>query len=86
MFDLSTAILVRTVYSLLTLYMMLILLRWLGPWLQLDIYGRWRWLGRLTDPLVNKIRRFLPPVGSMDFAPLGAVFLVWIVRVLLTGT
>ncbi len=74
----------RAIYSLLTLYMILILLRWAAPWLQLDLYSRrLSWIKRLTDPLISLVRRFLPPVGPVDFAPFGALFLVWVVRTLL---
>jgi len=72
---------VRLVVSALTLYMMLVLLRWLGPWLELDIdSGRLRWISRLTDPLINRLRRLLPWMGPMDFGPLAALLLVWILR------
>ena len=73
----------RAAQSILTLYMLLILLRWLGPWLLLDLRNRrWRWICRLTDPLIAAVRRILPPMGPVDFGPLGAVLLVWVVRVI----
>lgn len=74
---------IRAVSALLTLYMLLILLRWTAPWLEFDIHSpRWRWIARLTDPLLDLVRRVLPPMGPMDFGPLGALFVVWLVRVL----
>ena len=63
--------------------MMLILLRWFGPWLSLDVEGgRLRWIARLTDPLITRIRRILPNMGPFGFGPMAALFLVWFVRVL----
>lgn len=74
-------IVVRTVYSLLTLYMLLILLRWFAPWIDLDLYsGRLRWISKVTDPLINRMRQLLPPMGPMDFGPLAALVAVWLVR------
>ncbi|MBX3178600.1 MAG: YggT family protein [Candidatus Hydrogenedentes bacterium] len=73
-------------YSGLTLYMMALLLRWLGPWLELEFRGLL--LGRIpaiTDPCIQFMRRMLPPMGPLDFAPLAAVMGVFIVRLVLVG-
>ncbi|MBN2307848.1 MAG: YggT family protein [Candidatus Hydrogenedentes bacterium] len=72
---------IRGVNSLMSLYMLLILLRWVGPWLELDFrHGRLRWIPALTDPLIVPIRRILPPMGPLDFGPLATLFALWIVR------
>ena len=79
-------IVARGAHNLLTLYMMLIVLRWVSRWLELDLQGRrLRWICTLTDPLINALRRALPPMGPMDFGPLAALFVVWIVRALSVG-
>lgn len=85
MIEISVAgIIGRAIDSALTIYMMLILLRWLAPWLQLEPFERWlRWAWRLTDPLIGWMRRLLPPMGPMDFAPIVALFAVFCVRVIL---
>jgi len=71
----------RLVYDLMTLYMLGILLRWFGPWIQLDLgSGRFRWVSRLVDPVVGGVRKALPPLGPMDFAPIATVIAVWLVR------
>ena len=70
-------LLARVLYDALTLYMLLLLVRWAGSRLQLDLYSRrLRWIPRLTDPLVNALRRRLPNLGPMDLAPLAAVLVV----------
>lgn len=69
---------------LLTLYMMAILLRWFGPWLEVSERSLWmRWVAKLTDPLIGLMRRLLPPMGPMDWGPLAALVVVWFVRLLL---
>jgi len=74
-------ILIRATYSVLTLYMMMILFCWLAGWLQVSLSDRrLRWMCRLTDPLINHIRKVLPPMGPIDFGPIAALFAVWIVR------
>ena len=75
------AVFVRAVNTAFTLYMLLILVRWAAPWLQLDLHSRrLQWIGRLTDPLINLMRRLLPPMGPLDFGPLAALIAVWIAR------
>lgn len=79
-------LLYRATASALTLYMLLILLRWFGPWLSLDVeHGSMRWISRLTDPLITRLRRVVPPLGPADFGPLAALLLVWLVRELSLG-
>ena len=76
----------RAVNSLLTLYMLLILVRWAASWLQLDLFSRaGRWVCRLTDPLITRVRAVLPNLGPVDFAPLVTLIGVWIVRSLALG-
>lgn len=76
----------RTVSTAFTLYMMLIIARWVAPALQLDTQSPWfRWVCRLTDPLINALRRVLPPVGSFDLAPIAALFVVWVAREIVMG-
>ena len=70
----------------LTLYMLLLVLRWFGPWIMFDFEkARLRWATRLTDPLIAKIRQVLPPMGPVDFGPLAAIVAVWIIRDLSVG-
>lgn len=73
----------RAVYNGLTLYMMLVMLRWLGPWFGFETdFGRWRWIARVTDPLIERIRRMLPNLGPVDFGPIAVLFIIWLVRML----
>lgn len=79
-------LLIRTVNSVFTLYMMLILLEWLGPYIEFDLYaGRLRWMARLTEPVVRRVRGLLPAMGPFDFAPLATVFAVWLARTIVVG-
>ncbi len=74
------------VSSAITLYMLAILLRWLGPWIEVDFYRRaLRWIPRITDPLLNLVRRMLPAMGPMDWGPMASLMLVWMVRIVLAG-
>ena len=71
----------RVFFSIFSLYMLLILRRWIGPWISFEMEsGRWRWVPRLTDPLIRKMRQILPPMGPVDFGPISALVLVWFLR------
>tara|TARA_Y100000741_G_scaffold85716_1_gene63270 strand:+ start:135 stop:425 length:291 start_codon:yes stop_codon:yes gene_type:complete len=35
---------------------------------------------RLTDPILNKIRRFIPNLGSLDISPIILLLLIWFVE------
>jgi YggT family protein len=36
---------------------------------------------KLTDPLLNRIRRFLPNLGSLDISPVILLLLIWFIEV-----
>ena len=35
---------------------------------------------RLTEPILNKIRRFLPNLGSLDISPIILLLLIWFIE------
>ena len=35
---------------------------------------------RLTDPILNKIRRFLPNLGTLDISPIALLLLIWFIE------
>ena len=35
---------------------------------------------RLTDPIFNRIRRFLPNLGSLDISPVILLLLIWFIE------
>jgi YggT family protein len=67
-----------------TLIMAAIVVRVIGLWLGLGRYHRWLRLAyRLTDWLIEPIRRRLPPTGMLDLSPLVAYLLLFILRLVL---
>lgn len=74
----------RIIGSLLTLYMLALTLRWVAPFIELDLQaGRLRWLPRITDPLIQMMRQMLPKMGPVDVAPVAAILSVWLVRLVI---
>jgi YggT family protein len=63
---------------LLQIYEIILLLRVLLSWFQIDPYNPLvRILYTLTEPLLAPIRQILPPAGMMDFSPLVAFLLLF---------
>ena len=38
---------------------------------------------RLTEPLLRKIRNFLPNLGALDISPVILLFLIWILKMVM---
>jgi len=78
---------IDTIFNLLTL---LILARVLMSWFRPDPYNPIvRTIIDLTDPIMEPVRRLIPPVGGMDFSPIivliGLSFLQRIILSLVRG-
>ncbi len=39
-------------------------------------------LSQITEPILGPLRRIIPRAGMFDFAPMAAIFLLYIIRVL----
>jgi len=77
---------VHAAYTVFTLYMMVILLRWSAAYLQIDLYNpRLRWVKTITDPLINLVKRYVPTLGPVDFSVLVALVIVYVARELTVG-
>jgi YggT family protein len=69
-----------------TVLMTAILIRVIGSWLGIGPYNRWmRPVYVLTNWLVDPIRRILPPLGMIDFSPMVAWLVLYVVRGFVMG-
>jgi YggT family protein len=69
-----------------TVLMAAIFIRVVASWLGVSPYRRWmRPVMVLTDWLIEPIRRILPPFGMIDFSPMVAWLLLWVVRGFVMG-
>lgn len=68
-------------------YFLLIILRIFLTWLpNLDWYQQpYRALREITDIYLDIFRRFIPPVGGLDFSPIVAIIVLQILQGLVTG-
>ena len=44
------------------------------------VYSNLDFTYRMTDPFLNKIRRFLPNLGSFDISPIVLLLLIWFIE------
>ena len=45
----------------------------------------WDALQRITAPVYDRVRRFLPATGGIDFAPLVVLFAIFALRIIITN-
>jgi YggT family protein len=69
-----------------TVLMAAILIRVIGSWLGIGPYRKWmRPFYVLTNWLIDPIRRILPPFGMIDFSPMVAWLVLYVVRGFVMG-
>jgi YggT family protein len=77
-------ILFRLINLVFTLYSLAFILRALLPWFRISYYHPvMRFLVQITEPLLGPLRRYIRPVGGIDFTPMVALLLLWFVEQLL---
>jgi len=76
--------LIQTINLLFTAYSFAIILRALLPWFGVDPYQPvMQFLIQITEPLLGPIRRTIPSAGGVDFSPMVALLLLWLLENLL---
>ena len=74
----------RIIYSIFTLYMLAVIVRWAAPFLHIELeVGRMARLKKITEPLLNQMRKIVKPSGFFDFSPLALLFVLWFLRTLI---
>ncbi len=72
--------------GLFSILMMALFIRVIASWLGISPYRRWmRPVMVATDWLIDPIRRILPPMGMIDFSPMVAWLVLWLVRGVVMG-
>ena len=77
------------VYELLNIYKYIVIANVIISWLvafnilntqNRFVYSILELSYRLTDPFLNKIRRFLPNLGALDISPIILLLLIWFIE------
>jgi len=72
--------------ALFTVLMAALLIRVIASWFGIGPYNRWmRPIVTLTGWLIDPIRRVLPPFGMIDFSPMVAWLVLYLVRGFVLG-
>ena len=80
----ATSAIVFVINSLAQLYLLVLLLRFLLPWMRVNFNNPIsQAILRLTSPLVIPVRRILPPIGKIDTATVVVAFGVQYLTILI---
>ena len=83
----TMATLIYWLMSLLDLYSYILVARIIISWIDASPYNPLvRFVCRITDPLLNKVRGFLPYLGGLDLSPLIIFFAIIVVKKIVLKT
>lgn len=83
----ALAVLVELANGLLTVYKYILIASALISWVNPDPYNPIvAFLRRVTEPLLSRIRRFMPDTGMVDLSPLVAFALIYLIQIVLLDT
>ncbi|HIE32939.1 YggT family protein [Thermosulfurimonas dismutans] len=69
--------LAKVIDLVLTFYMWIIIIRAIISWVNPDPFNPIvRFLYQITEPVLYRVRRFLPPLGGIDLSPLIVILLI----------
>ena len=75
--------------SIITIYLWIIIVNAVLSWLvafnilntsNRFVYSILEFTYRLTDPILNRIRRFLPNLGAFDISPIILLLFIWFIE------
>jgi YggT family protein len=81
---LVAAFLLQLINWVFTLYSFAFIIRAFLSWFRVDYYHPVvRFLIQITEPPLMLLRRYIPPVGGLDFTPMVALMALWFIERLL---
>lgn len=79
--------LAKLIYLLSNAYIWIVIARAVISWVNADPYNPIvRFLVQVTDPVLHKIRRWLPPLGGLDLSPMILIFAIIFLQSFLVPT
>ena len=83
----ALSVIVEMANGLLTLYKYVLIAAALISWVNPDPYNPIvNFLHRVTEPLLRRIRRYMPDTGAFDLSPLVAFALIYLLQIVLLDT
>ncbi|BCS52186.1 YggT family protein [Geobacter sp. SVR] len=84
---LALAKIVELADGLLTIYKYVLLASVIISWVHADPYNPIvNFIYRITEPLLRRIRRYMPDTGMLDLSPLVAFALIYVVQIIVFNT
>lgn len=84
---LALAKIVELADGLLTIYKYVLLASVIISWVNADPYNPLvSFIYRITEPLLKRIRRYMPNTGMLDFSPLVAFALIYVLQIVVFDT
>jgi YggT family protein len=78
------AILAEIIHFVIRVLMLLVIVQAVLSYFMSPFDPVRQWVDRLVAPMLNPIRRFVPPVGMFDFSPLVLIILLQLIDIILT--
>ena len=79
--------LAKLINIVLSAYIWIVIARAVISWVNADPYNPIvRFLVQITDPLLSRIRRFLPPMGGLDLSPMLLILVIVFLQSFLVPT
>jgi YggT family protein len=84
---LALAKIVELADGLLTIYKYVLIASVIISWVNADPYNPIvNFIYRVTEPLLRKIRRYMPDTGMLDLSPIVAFALIYVVQIVVCNT
>jgi len=79
--------LASVLHLFLTLYMYAIIARAVMSWLNPNPYNTIvRFIYQITDPVLDRVRQFIPPISGLDLSPIIVIFAIFFLDKFLVST
>ncbi len=77
----------QIINMVLNIYMWIVIIAALISWVNPDPYNPIvRFLYRATEPVFQRVRRFIPPMGGIDLSPLVVLLAIYFLQYFLVTT
>ena len=84
---LALAKIVELTNGVLTIYKYILLASVIISWVNADPYNPIvNFIYRITEPILYRVRRYLPRTGMLDFSPLVVFALIYLVQIIVLDT
>lgn len=65
----------------ITLYLWVVIVRVILSWVNLNSNGQLvHFIYQVTEPVLSRVRQFLPPMGAFDFSPMIVILILYFLQ------